>query len=277
MDEKYNQLLGALGRFNKVGVSFSGGVDSTFLLFAAKEALGAENVKAFTGVSASLAGAQRQQARTLAEEMGVSHREVILDELKDPNYAANRADRCFHCKTHQLRKIIAAAKEDGFEAVVCGTNYDDMDDYRPGNRAVQAMGVRAPLMDAGLCKAEIRALSKHFGLRTADMPASPCLSSRVAYGLEITEERLAQVEAAEAFLQGLGAKELRVRHHGNTARIEVPGEKIAWLCRDDVREKAVRKFKELGFEFVTVDLEGLRSGSLNRLLSDEEKRTATGD
>ncbi len=274
MDAKYNQLLDFLSGFTRLGVSFSGGVDSTFLLFAAKEALGAENVRAYTGVSASLAQAQRLQAKTLAKDMGISHREILLDELSDPDYAANRADRCFHCKSHQLREIIAAAKDDDIDTIVCGTNFDDMDDYRPGNRAVQALGVKAPLMDAKLTKAEIRTLSRRFNLDTADMPASPCLSSRVAYGLEITEDRLAQVEAAEAFLHEMGIPNLRVRHHGNTARIELPVDKIQWLCADGMRQKVVEKLKALGFEFVCLDLEGFKSGSLNRMLTDAEKHKA---
>jgi uncharacterized protein len=163
------------------------------------------------------------------------------------------------------------AREKGYGAVVCGANFDDKDDFRPGNRAADALGVRAPLMEAEFTKADIREKSKEFGLPTAELPASPCLASRVSYGLEITEKRLSQVERAEDFLRSLGLSEFRVRHHDTVARIEVPAEKIEFIMSPPVRLQVVEKLKSLGFKFVTVDLQGFRSGALNEALSTEER------
>ncbi len=272
LQTKYQHLLDALKSLGKAAVAYSGGVDSAFLLKASAEALGTDNVLACTGISASLSQHQLAQARQVAKLVGVELIEIPLDELDDPNYQVNKADRCFHCKTCQFRTIQEYAKSRGFEATLCGSNFDDKDDYRPGNRAVAALGIGTPLMDAELTKPEIRELSRKLGLPTADVPASPCLASRIAYGETITEDKLSQVEAGEDFLRELGFVEFRVRHHGNVSRIEVPTADIAKITQSPCREQIVEKFKALGFQYVSLDLQGFRSGSLNESLSDEEKQ-----
>lgn len=268
--EKYQVLQNYLKGRKKVAIAFSGGVDSTFLLKAAVDVLEAENVLACTGISPSLSQHQLGQAREMAQLIGVRLVEIPLDELDDPNYQANKADRCFHCKTCQFRTIQEYAKEQDFAHTVCGSNWDDKDDYRPGNRAVEALGIGTPLMEAKLTKADIRLLSKEFGLPTADVPASPCLASRIAYGETITEDKLKQVEQAEDFLRGLGFVEFRVRHHRDLVRIEVPVSQIQHIVQTDCRGKIVKRFKELGFHYVSVDLQGFRSGSMNESLGDSK-------
>ena len=269
--DKFHNLKEYLNRYGKAAVAFSGGVDSTFLLKATAETLGTENVLACIGISASLSGYQLEQARAMAELIGVELVDIPLDELNDPNYQANKADRCFHCKTCQFRTIQDYARQRGFEHTLCGSNYDDKDDYRPGNRAVEALGIGAPLMEAKLTKTEIRQLSREFGLPTADVPASPCLASRIAYGQRITEDKLKQVEMGEDFLRELGFIEFRVRHHGDVVRIEVPADKIERIVQKDKREKIVEHFKKLGFHFVSLDLQGFRSGAMNETLHDMGK------
>lgn len=268
---KYEVLQKLIGGYGKTAVAFSGGVDSAFLLKACADTLGASNVLGCIGTSASLAQHQLEQAREMAKLIGVKLIELPLGELSDPNYQANKADRCFHCKSCQFRTIQDYAKAQGIEHTLCGSNFDDKDDYRPGNMAVQALGIGTPLMDAELTKPEIRELSRQLGLPTADVPASPCLASRVAYGETITEKKLNQVEQAEAVLRSLGFVEFRVRHHGNIARIEVPPKDICKIADLPIREKIVEKIKLLGFQYVSLDLQGFRSGSLNETLSEDEK------
>jgi uncharacterized protein len=270
--EKYNSLQEILKPLGKVVVAYSGGVDSTFLLKAAVDVLGAENVLACIGVSASLARSQYEQAIECGRIIGAKVEEVVVDEVSDSNYAANKADRCFHCKSHLYRLLNDIAKEKGYDCVVCGSNVEDMDDFRPGNRAAKVFGVRSPLAEAGLTKAEIRELSREVDLPTAEVPASPCLASRVIYGLEVTEERLKQVEDAEDFLRGLGLVEFRVRHHDTVARVEVHAGDMEKVTSEVNRSRIVAKFKSIGFKYVTLDLEGFRSGSLNESLTEEEKR-----
>ena len=264
--KKYDALKTLLQEYGKVAIAFSGGVDSTFLLKASVDTLGANNALACIGISASLSQHQLAQARDMAKHIGVELSEIPLDELDDPNYQVNKADRCFHCKSCQFRTIQEYAKERGFEHTLCGTNYDDKDDYRPGNIAVKALGIGTPLMDAELTKPEIRQLSKKLKLPTADVPASPCLASRVAYGETITEEKLNQVERAEDILRSLGFVEFRVRHHGNIARIEVPAADIEKIVSASTRRKIVESLKGLGFQYISLDLQGFRSGSLNEVL-----------
>ena len=271
LEEKYSLLDQILKKLGKVVVAYSGGVDSTFLLRAAVDALGGENVLACIGVSASLAQSQYKQAIECGKIIGACVEEVTVHEVSDGKYAANKADRCFHCKTHLYQILIDVAKERGFDAIVCGSNLADKDDFRPGNRAAKVFGVHCPLMDAGLTKADIRQLSREAGLPTADMSASQCLASRIPYGLKVTEHRLKQVEDAEDFLRSMGLVEFRVRHHGDIARIEIPPAAIGKVTAEPDRSKIVDKLKSLGFKFVTVDLQGFRSGSLNELLTEQEK------
>lgn len=267
--DKYRQLQSALQAMGKVAVAFSGGVDSAFLLKAAAETLGTANVLACIGISASLSQHQLTQARLVAKLVGAELVEIPLDELHDPNYAANKADRCFHCKTCQFRTIQDYARTRGFTHTLCGTNFDDKSDYRPGNRAVEALGIAAPLLDAALTKAEIRDLSRQFDLPTADVPASPCLASRIAYGETITEEKLAQVEKAEDVLRSFGFVEFRVRHHGPVARIELKPADFARLMAEPIRTRVVADLKTLGFKFIALDLQGFRSGALNEVLTEK--------
>jgi len=272
VSEKYKSLKGILMSFRKVLVAYSGGVDSTFLLKAAVDILGAENVLACIGISGSLAASQHNQAVEMAKTIGANVREIQLHELDDVGYSANKADRCFHCKSHLYGLLTKIAEEERIEAVLCGCNFDDKDDFRPGNRAAEVFGVHSPLMEAKLTKADIRELSRKLNLATADVPASPCLASRISYGLEVTEQRLKQVEEAEDYLRSLGFVEFRVRHHGDIARIEVAAGQIEKIMSQQTRTKIVEKLKELGFKYVTVDLEGFRSGSLNETLTEDEKQ-----
>ena len=272
IDKKYSALQKILRSSGKVLVAYSGGVDSTFLLKAAVDTLGADNVLACIGISGSLARSQYEQAIEMARLIGAALREVPVDELNDASYASNKADRCFHCKSHLYGLLVKEAAEAGFDKVLCGSNFDDNDDYRPGNRAAAAFGVAAPLMEAQLTKSDIRQLSRRLALGTADLPASPCLASRVTYGLEITEQRLKQIDEAEAFLRSLGFVEFRVRHHDEVARIEVPAADTARAASDPLREQITQRLKSLGFKFVALDLAGFKSGSLNELLSPDEKQ-----
>lgn len=270
--EKYKKLQEQLKGLEKMAVAFSGGVDSSFLLAAAAETLGAGNVLACIGNSPSLPVHQLSGARRMAADLGIRLIEIELDELSDPNYQANKADRCFHCKSHQFGTIQERAGAEGFVHVACGSNFDDKNDYRPGSLAVAALEILTPLADAGLTKEDIRELSRRRNLPTAEMPASPCLASRIAYGIQITAHKLKQVEEAEDFMRSLGFDEFRVRHHGNVARIEVTTGQIGRIAEQPLRGKITEKLKALGFQYITLDLQGFRSGSLNEALSDEEKQ-----
>lgn len=272
IEYKYNSLQGILKELGKVVVAYSGGVDSTFLLKAAVDTLGSENVLACIAKGPALPQSQYSKAIETAKNIGVKVQTVEPDELADAAYAANKADRCFHCKSHICKMLLDITKEKGFDNVAFGTNYDDLDDFRPGNRAMKVFGVRSPLAEARLTKNDIRRLSRDLNLPTADMPASPCLASRISYGLEVTEQRLKQIEEAEDFLKTLGLVEFRVRHHDTIARIEVNPQDIEKVTTEPARSQIVEKLKSLGFKFVTVDLQGFRSGSLNEPLSEDEKR-----
>jgi pyridinium-3,5-biscarboxylic acid mononucleotide sulfurtransferase len=272
LKDKYNSLQKILKKLDKVIVAYSGGVDSTLLLKVAVETLGAERVQAYIAEGPSLPQSQYLQAVERAKNMGVDVRTVKPNELADVAYSANRADRCFRCKSHLYKILADIAKEQKFGCVVCGCNFDDKRDYRPGNRAAEVFGVRCPLMEAGLTKEDVRNLSRQMGLPTADIPASPCLASRIAYGLEITEQKLRQVEAAEEVMRGLGLVEFRVRHHDTIARIEVHQEDFEKVMTN--RSRIVEKLQQLGFKYVTVDLQGFRSGSMNEMLTEKEKENS---
>ena len=270
IESKYNKLKEILTSYQKALIAYSGGVDSVFLLKVATDTLGSQNVIACLGTSPSLGKSQHAQALEMAKVIGAPLKEIPVTELDDPNYSANKADRCFHCKSHLYGIFTKIAKEEGIQHVLCGSNLDDKDDYRPGNRAAEVFNVKAPLMQAALTKNEIRQLSKQLGLKTADLPAAPCLASRITYGLEVTEQRLNQVDKAEDYLKSLGLKTLRVRHHGNTARIEIPPKDIKKITKEKTREMIVEKFKQIGFKYISVDLQGFRSGSLNETLTQNQ-------
>lgn len=248
-------------------VAFSGGADSTLVAWAAHAAL-AERALAVTACSESLAPGEAEAARKLAARIGIRHEEVTYSELAIPGYAANPPDRCYLCKGELFGRLAALAMERGFAAVLDGTNADDEGDYRPGRRAAAEARVRSPLADLGWRKPDIRAALQALDLPVWSKPSAPCLSSRVPYGDVITAEKLAQVGRAEAALRELGFPELRVRHHGAVARLEVPRDAMPRLLDGDLADEVVRRVKRAGFAFVALDLEGFRSGSLNRLLGD---------
>ena len=272
LEDKYKSLQKIIRELGKVVVAYSGGVDSTFLLKATVDTLGSENVLACISAGVAEPSNILANANKLAEHIGATLEVIDTDELSDPNFSANKADRCFHCKSHLCKELLGIAKERGFDNVIFGTNFDDLDDFRPGNRAMKVFGIRSPLAEAQLTKDEIRQLSRQLELPTSDQPASPCLASRISYGLDITEQRLKQIDEAESFLRSLGFVEFRVRHHDTVARIEVNPKDIEKVTTEPLRSRIIEKIKSLGFKFVTVDLEGFRSGSLNEPLTEEQKR-----
>jgi uncharacterized protein len=249
-----------------VAVAFSGGIDSTVVAKAAFLALG-ERAVAVTADSPSVARSELEDARRLAALIGIRHEVIQTAEFDNPDYQRNDGSRCYHCKSELYDQILARLPALGVGVICSGANLDDLGDYRPGLTAAAERHVRHPLQEAGFTKADVRALAKASDLPTWDKPASPCLSSRLAPGLSVTTERTARIEAAEAYLKGMGLRDCRVRlHEGELARIEVPVAEVARLAAPTVRDELARRFRELGFKFVTLDLEGFRSGSLNDLV-----------
>ncbi|HKI37483.1 MAG TPA: ATP-dependent sacrificial sulfur transferase LarE [Gemmataceae bacterium] len=273
---KRDRLLEVLRGLGGAAVAFSGGIDSTVVAQAAALALGGRAV-AVTADSPSVPRAEIEDARRLARHIGIRHEVVSTEEFNDPDYVRNDGTRCYYCKSELYARLEALLPELGVSVICSGANLDDRGDYRPGLKAAAEHQVRHPLQEAGFTKADVRALARAWDLPTWDKPASPCLSSRLAPGVSVTHERTARVEAAEAYLRALGYRDCRVRlHEGELARIEVPADGLARLAEPAVREALARRFKELGFRYVTLDLEGFRSGSLNDLVSLESRRLYQG-
>ena len=271
--ERFERLKKILRSMESVVIAYSGGVDSTFLAKAAKDELG-DGSLAVTARSETYVQSEFEQAKRLAETWGFRHLVIETKELEYPNYARNPVDRCYHCKSGLFSELKRVAREQGMKWVADGSNADDLKDYRPGLRALQELEIRSPLREAGLSKADIRTLSRSLGLETWNKPAVACLGSRFPYGTEITLEKLSMLERAEIFLHGLGLSQVRVRHHDSLARIEVlPGD-IQRLSEPGLREKVVQAFKEIGYVYVALDLQGYRTGSMNETL-DSPKRAET--
>lgn len=255
----------------RVLVAFSGGVDSTFVLKVALDVLGRDNVLAVTAISDTSARREREEAAALADQLGAVHLMVESNEMALPEFVRNPPERCYICKKSRFEDLVALAKERGFAAVVDGENADDHRDYRPGSKATKELGVRSPLSEAGLTKEEIRSLSRSLDLPTWDRQSAACLASRIPYGTPLTREALQRVDAAEDFLRNLfpGAQ-IRVRHQGEAARIEVDPRLLPAVTSEEARNAIVRHLRELGFLYVTLDLEGYAMGSLNRTLGRSE-------
>ncbi len=268
---KRDRLLEILRGLGGVAVAFSGGIDSTVVAKAAYLALG-ERAVAITADSPSVPRSEIADACGLAQQIGIRHRLVATEEFEDPAYVRNDGTRCYFCKSELYSRIETLLPELGVSVICSGANLDDQGDYRPGLKAAAEHRVRHPLQEAGFTKDDVRKVAKAWGLPTWDKPASPCLSSRLAPGVEVTRDRTGRVEAAEAYLHSLGLRECRVRlHEGELARVEVPAQELARLADPEIRAGLVRCLKDLGFRFVTLDLEGFRSGSLNSLVSLENK------
>lgn len=265
LQNKFVALQNLIQGLESALVAFSGGVDSTFLLKVCRDVLG-EGVVAVTAVSESYPAAELREAQALAQQMGVRHLLIPTAELENPLYAQNPPDRCYHCKSELFAQLIPLAQREGLKWVLYGANADDALDFRPGMRAAHERGARAPLLEVGLTKSEIRQLSQELGLPTWDKPAFACLSSRFPYGQPITKEKLAQVEEAEGYLRGLGFRQVRVRHHGDIARIELAPAEMNRFWANGLAGRVAAKLKEIGFLFVTLDLQGYRSGSMNEAL-----------
>jgi len=273
IEEKAAALEARLRGAGRVIVAFSGGADSSYLAFAAHRAL-AGNALAATAISPSYPASHREMADRVVECIGIRHRYVETAEMEREGYRANRSDRCYFCKTELFEVLGRLREELRFDSVAYGLNADDRHDFRPGHRAAEEQRVLAPLMEVALSKAEIRSLSRAAGLPTADLPASACLASRLPYGMEVTPERLRQVEEGEERLRGLGFRQLRLRHHGEIARIEIDPSELARALDPQLAKEMVAAIKPLGFRYVSLDLEGYRSGALNEVLWPVPKREA---
>lgn len=266
--QKQEQMIGHLRQLDSLLVAFSGGADSAYLAWGAHQALGSKAL-AITALSASFPDHDRREAETFARETGIRHECMETEEFSNPLYLANNADRCYHCKDELFQKMEGLARSRGISAIAYGINADDTRDFRPGHRAATEHEILAPLLDAGLHKAEIRALSQRAGLRSWDRPASACLSSRVAYGTPATPKLLRRIEQGENFLRECGFRLFRVRAHGELARIEIAPAELARALDPEMARRMAAHLRGLGFSYVALDLEGYRTGSLNELLKEK--------
>ena len=262
LTEKHQRLKTLLESTGGALVAFSGGVDSGLLLKVAVDVLG-DRALAVTAVSPIHSAFEAEEATCLAGEIGARHRLIEVNPLADDHVAANPPDRCYHCKRALFTGLMELARQEGLGAVVEGSNVDDRGDYRPGERALAELGVRSPLREAGLTKAEVRELSRELGLSNWEKPPYACLATRIPYGEQLTSKRLRRIDAAERFLREMGLKQVRVRDHGPIARIEAPPADLETLARGENRARIVSQLRSLGYDFVSLDLEGYRSGSMN--------------
>ena len=266
--KKLEEILQSMGR---VLVAYSGGVDSTFLIKTAKDMLGKDNVLAVTAESATYPLSELKDAKKNAKNIGVRHLIIHTNEFEDNNFISNPPDRCYYCKKELFNKLKSIAKKENIDFIVDASNMDDLNDYRPGTKAKKELGIRSPLQEAGFNKSDIRQFSKKISLNTWAKPAMACLASRLPYGEKIEVDTLRRIELAEDFLQRLGFKQVRVRCHGNMARIEVLPKDIKLLIKNGVRDKIIAHLKKLGFAFITLDLQGYRTGSLNEAIPNFKK------
>ena len=269
---KEQQLREIFRALDSVIVAYSGGVDSSYVAYIANAELGPRAI-CITGQSASLPSYQQAEIDRVVAEFGFRHEVIQTEELENPSYSANNADRCYFCKDELYSKLETIAASRGIECIVDGSTTDDLGDYRPGRKAATQHAVRSPLIEVGLSKSEVRELSRRAGLPTWDKPASPCLSSRIAYGTAVTIERLTKVDRGEEILREFGFKEFRVRHHDTLVRLEIAPAELDRALRKEVIEQLAKRFRELGFKYVTLDLEGFRSGSMNEVLPIRIKRS----
>jgi len=270
LDNKFNQLKENLKAMDRVIIAFSGGVDSAFLLKAASMA-GLSKIIAVTGVSESLPKHELSFAREIADSLKLEHRLIITEEHKDTNYANKPPDRCYYCKKDLFSRLRTIAEDEGYSFILDGTNADDANEWRPGRRAALEEGVKSPLLEAALSKEEIRHISRSLGLSTWDKPSAPCLSSRFQYGQKITAEALDRVSRAEEYIKKIGIKEFRVRDHSEVARIEVHPEDFKIFMNNTVRNEVISFLRSIGYKYVSLDLQGFRSGSANEVFTTDPK------